>query len=432
MSRPQEIQTDTGMYAITRLKNGLTIATAEMPHMTSVSLGLWVGVGGRYEPAEVNGVCHFIEHLLFKGTKRRTARKISQDVEGIGGYLNAFTSEEMTCYHSKARHDRFDELLDVLTDMFLNSKFDRVEINKERSVIKEELAMYLDQPQHRVQELLNETLWPGQPLGRPLTGTEATLDSLTRSRLTDYQRHNYVANRTIFAAAGRLKHENIVKAVSRLANRFPQGAAPNFVPAAWRQSEPCVRLFTKQTEQTQMALGIRTCSRHDPRRYALRLLNTLLGENMSSRLFQVIREDRGLAYSIYSSLSYFDDAGSLTISAGLDVDNLTRTLKLVMRELGQLAATLPTTGELRRARDYVIGQIDLGLESTDNQMMFLGEQLVGYGKVISPDDIKLRISEVKPGEIRAAARDFFRPGRMNLALVSPLKTDRGLAGLLKV
>src|SRR5260221_4497409 len=183
------------MYQVTRLKNGIAIATAEMPHMTSVSLGLWVGVGGRYEPAEVNGVCHFIEHLLFKGTKRRSARRISQDVEGIGGYLNAFTSEELTCYHSKARHDRFDELLDVLTDMFLNSRFDPEEIDKERSVIKEELAMYLDQPQHRVQELLSETLWPDHALGRPLTGTERTLDYLTRPRLVEYQRKNYVAER---------------------------------------------------------------------------------------------------------------------------------------------------------------------------------------------------------------------------------------------
>src|SRR5579863_6919856 len=194
------------MYKVTHLPSGLTVATAEMPHMTSVSLGLWVGVGGRYESVEVNGVCHFIEHMLFKGTRNRTARQISQDVEGIGGYLNAFTSEEMTCYHSKARHDRFDELLDVLTDMFLNSKFDPADIDKERGVIKEELAMYLDQPQHRVQELLNETLWPHQPLGRPLTGTEQTLDKLSRSRLVDYQRNNYVASRTIIAAAGRLKH----------------------------------------------------------------------------------------------------------------------------------------------------------------------------------------------------------------------------------
>jgi predicted Zn-dependent peptidase len=188
------------------------VATVEMPYMTSVSLGIWVGVGGRYEPAAANGVCHFIEHMLFKGTKKRSARQISQDVEGIGGYLNAFTSEEMTCYHSKARHDKFDDLLDVLADMFLNSRFDPADIAKERSVIKEELAMYLDQPQHRVQELLNEILWPDHPLGRPLTGTEKTLDALNRSALVDYQRSNYIAGRTIIAAAGRLTHGQVVKA----------------------------------------------------------------------------------------------------------------------------------------------------------------------------------------------------------------------------
>jgi len=420
------------MYSVTKLKNGLTIATAEMPHMTSVSLGLWIGVGGRYEPPEVNGVCHFIEHMLFKGTRRRSARRISQDVEGVGGYLNAFTSEEMTCYHSKACHDRFDELLDVLTDMFLNSRFDPADINKERGVIKEELAMYLDQPQHRVQELLNETLWPRQALGRPLTGTEKTLDALTRIELVDYQRRNYVANRTIIAAAGRLKHKQVVQAVSRIANRFPRGNSPQFLPATCEQTRPVVRLFTKETEQTQLALGIRTCSRHDERRYALRLLNTLLGENMSSRLFQVIREDSGLAYSIYSSLSYYDDVGTLTISAGLDVANLEKTLKLAMRELGQLSAKLATSAELRRARDYVIGQIELSLESTDSQMMWLGEQLVGYEKTIPPEEIKQRLGEVTAAEIRAVARDFFRPERLNLALVSPLKNDKGLSNLLKI
>ena len=216
-----------------------------------------------------------------------------------------------------------------------------------------------------------------------------------------------------------------------MAARFPQGERPQFVPAVGEQSRPIVRLFTKETEQTQLALGIRACSRHDGRRYALRLLNTVLGENMSSRLFQTIREDRGLAYSIYSSLSYFDDVGTLIISAGLDLANLTKTLKLVMRELGQLTETLVTSAELRRARDYVIGQIDLGLESTDNQMMWLGEQLVGYGKIIPPEEIKQRIAEVKAGEIRAVARDFFRPERVNLALVSPLKSDRGLENILR-
>jgi predicted Zn-dependent peptidase len=263
------------------------IATAEMPHMTSVSVGLWIGVGSRYEPAEMNGVCHFIEHLLFKGTKKRTAKEISEAVEGIGGYLNAFTSEEATCFHARACHDRFEELLDVLMDMLHHSKFASAEIAKERQVIKEEIAMYLDEPQHLVQELLNATIWPGQALGRPITGTNETLDGLDRGKLLGYLRGNYVAGRTVLVATGKVKHQQVVKAARRYLRHFQNGPAAKSAAAKDGQSAPRLKLFTKNTEQTQLALGIRTCSRHDERRYALRLLNTILGENMSSRLLQL-------------------------------------------------------------------------------------------------------------------------------------------------
>jgi predicted Zn-dependent peptidase len=419
------------MYRVTQIQNGLTVATAEMPHMMSVSAGLWIGVGSRYEPAPLNGVCHFIEHLLFKGTKKRSAKEISQAVEGIGGYLNAFTSEETTCFHARACHDRFDELLDVLLDMLLDSRFDPEEIGKEREVIKEEMAMYLDEPQHHVQELLNATLWPDQPLGRPITGTVQTLDAMTRDHLLGYLRDNYVPGNTLIVAAGRLKHRQVVRATARYTRRFPTAARPRFTPAHSNQRAPKIRLFTKKTEQTQIALGIRTCSRLDDRRYALRLLNTILGENMSSRLFQVVREDHGLAYSIYSTPSFFGDAGDLVISAGLDTGNVTKTLQLILREVRRTREAAPSAAELRRARDYVIGQIDLSLESTDNQMNWLGEQLLGYGRIFRPGDVKRRLREVTAGEIRAVARDFFRPDRLNLALVSPLKTASQLAKLLR-
>ncbi len=419
------------MYHVTQLQNGLTVATAEMPHMLSVSVGLWIGVGSRYEPPRLNGVCHFIEHLLFKGTKRRSAKEISQAVEGIGGYLNAFTSEEMTCFHARACHDRFDELLDVLLDMRLDSRFDPVEIRKEREVIKEEMAMYLDEPQHYVQELLNATMWPDQPLGRPITGTEQTLDAMTRAHLVGYLCENYVPANTLIVAAGKLKHRQVARAVARYGRRFSTTEPPRFTPARSEQRAPKIRLFTKKTEQTQIALGIRTCSRLDERRYALRLLNTILGENMSSRLFQVVREDRGLAYSIYSTPSFFGDAGDLVISAGLDTGNLTKTLRLIVGELRRMREAAPSAAELRRAKDYVIGQIDLSLESTDNQMNWLGEQLLGYGRIFRPAEVKRRLREVTAGEIRAIARDFLRPERLNLALVSPLKSANRLAGLLK-
>ena len=418
------------MYHVTQLDNGLTVATAEMPQMESVTVGVWVGVGSRYEPAPLNGVCHFIEHLLFKGTRKRSARQISEAVEGIGGYLNAFTSEEMTCFHARASHDRFDELLDVLLDMLLASKLAPADIVKEREVIKEEIAVCLDEPPQHVQELVNATLWPGQPLGRPITGTRRTLDAMTRSRLAGYLRENYVAGNVLVVAAGRLRHRQVVRAVASYAPRLPTTPRPRFTPARSEQQKPRVCLFTKQTEQTQIALGIRTCSRQDERRYALRLLNTILGENTSSRLFQVVREDHGLAYSIYSAPSFFSDTGDLVISAGLDTDNVTKVLGLILRELRRIREAAPSVAELRRARDYVAGQMDLSLESTESQMNWVGEQLLGYGNVLPSAQIKRRLSEVTAGEIRAVARDFLRPERFSLALVSPLTNGRALARIL--
>jgi predicted Zn-dependent peptidase len=418
------------MYQVTRLENGVTVATAEMPHSPSVSLGIWVGVGGRYEPAPWSGVSHFIEHLLFKGTRRRSARDISQAVEGVGGYLNAFTSEEHTCFYAKARHDQFGRLLDVLTDMFLHSTFDPLEIDKEREVIKEELAMYMDQPQQYVQELLNETMWPDQPLGRSITGTKKTLDSLGRAQLLHYQKQNYVAPAALLAAGGRIKHREVVAAAAKYTRKFARGARPCCAPAVSAQTRPVLRLLSKKTEQTQIALGLRACSRHDERRFAVRLLNTVLGENMSSRLFQSVREEHGLAYSIYSAGSFFDDAGDLVIAAGLDTDNTETALKLILREMKQLTTQLAPAAELRRARDYLVGQLDLSLENSENQMMWAGEQWLGYGKIVHPDDFKKRLGEVTAGQVRAAARDFFRPDRFNLALISPLKSAARLEKLL--
>jgi predicted Zn-dependent peptidase len=418
-------------HQVSKLKNGITVATVEMPHMASVSLGIWVGVGGRYEPAELNGISHFIEHMLFKGTRRRSAKEISQAVEGIGGYMNAFTGEESTCFYSKARHDRYDHLLDVLTDMFLNSKFDPVEIGKERGVIKEELAMYMDQPHQLVQELLNETLWPNHPLGRSLTGTERSIDSIDRAKLLAYRRTNYVAPTTLVTAAGNLSHDKIVRAVARSATKFGAGKRPGFQPVQDTQAEPRIRAHTKDTAQLQLALGFRTCSRHDERRFALRILNTLLGENMSSRLFQAIREDHGLAYSVHSCLVFFDDVGSLIISAGMDTDQLPKVMKLLMREVKRFTEKAPSPQEMRRTRDFLIGQIDLSLESTENQMMWLGDQLIGYGRVIAPTRIKERLIQVQPAQVRRVAHDFFRPDRLSLAVVSPLKNSPTLTRLAR-
>ncbi|HXG46389.1 MAG TPA: pitrilysin family protein [Methylomirabilota bacterium] len=418
------------MNQVTRLANGLTVATATMPEMASVAVGVWVGVGARHEPASLNGVSHFIEHMLFKGTRRRSARAISETVEGHGGYLNAFTTEEETCFHARAGADRADPLVDVLLDMLLHSRFDPCEIEKERTVIKEELEMYRDDPRQHVQDLLTETLWPDHPLGRNLAGSEATVSALTRDQLLRYHRHHYVAGSTLLAAAGHLQHEPFVRMVARRARAFPQGPRPGYLPAISNQDRPRVRLECRPAEQTQLALGVRTCSRHDPRRHALRLLNAILGENMSSRLFQTLREEHGIAYSVHSGLNFFDDTGSLEIGAGLDAANLSRALTLILRELRRLTRQPPSVTEVRRARDYLIGQLELSLESTEHRMMWVGEQYLAYGRITRPDEVKRHVASITPAQITRVARDFFRPERLNLAVVSEIKSARGLARYL--
>lgn len=418
------------MYRITRIEPGLTLATARLPYMASVCVGIWVGVGGRYESAQLCGVSHFIEHLLFKGTRKRSARQISEQVEGMGGDLNAFTCEENTCIFAKAHHEHLPDLFEIMMDMFHSSRFQAEEIEKEREVIKEELSMYLDQPQQHVQELMNETLWPDHPLGRSVTGTEESVSRLSRSEIVQYQQTHYVLGNILITMAGNLDHAEIRQLLAPYGRFFRTGARSVFLPAPSQQDKPRIRLFTKPTEQTQLALGIRTCSRHDERRFALRLLNTMLGENMSSRLFQIVREEHGLAYSIGSSLGLFDDVGSLAVAAGLDSTNLGSALKLIIQELLKLAATPPSAAELRRAREYLIGQLELSLESTSNHMMWIGEQIMGYGKILHPSEIKQRLAEVRPSEVRAVAREFFRPERISLALVSPLKSLKGITELL--
>ena len=398
--------------------------------MASVAVGLWVGVGGRYEDADISGAAHFIEHLLFKGTVRRTARQISEAVEGAGGYLNAFTTEEHTCFHARAHASRFDELLDVLVDMFLNSRLSPADISKERDVIKEEIAMYRDQPHQLVHDLLHETLWPNHPLGRPLTGTEKTLDTIRRSSLLNFFHANYGAPSTVLVVAGPLRHGEVVRKFKKFSGKFHAGQKPRFVPATSNQVAPVVHLHTKRIEQTQLALGIRACSRHDERRFALRVLNAIVGESMSSRLFQILREDKGLAYSVYSSWALMEDTGAVTISAGLDHDDLEKSLRIIARELRALRDTPVSKRELQRACDFIVGQMELSLEGTENQMNWLGESILAYGKIFTPAEAKDRIAAVKASEVRSVAHQFFVSGRLNLALVSPLEKTGRLSDLL--
>jgi predicted Zn-dependent peptidase len=415
MSRP----TPATRLQSTLLPNGLTIVSASQPHRASVALGIWVGNGGRHEPEPLNGISHFIEHLLFKGTRRRNAAQISQAVEGIGGYLNAFTDEEHTCFYARAQAHHLPHLLEVLSDMFTNSRLAEVEITKEREVIKEEVAMYLDQPAEHVADLLNAGQFPGHALGRPVLGTPKSLDRLKRSVFVDYLRRSYTTGATVIAAAGAVEHRQLVELVTRHCRTFREGGRVAYEPVTHQPTAPVLIHRRRRVEQTALCLGIRTCSRHDERRFALRLLNAILGENMSSRLFQVVREQHGLTYNIHSSLSFWDDCGDCVISAGLDEQQVRKTLKLVLQELARLRDRAPAAGELRRARDFVIGQMELHLEGTENQMMAIGEQWLAHGRLTSPSESRDRLAKVTASQIRAVAEAFIRPANLTLASVSP-------------
>ena len=416
------------MYRLTILPNGLRVATAEMPHMTSVCVGLWAGVGGRHEPARLNGAAHFLEHLLFKGTRRRSARRISGEVEGLGGYLDAFTAEDHTCYYAKAEASRMEQIGDVLSDLYMHSRLPAEEVERERGVIREEILMYQDQPAQVAEELLAAALWPSHPLGRPLAGTLETVAALRRDELLAFWRAGYHARTTVLAVAGRIEHDQVLARVAPALAEIPAGRLPRCTP--WegggrqrRATAPLAVVDKRDTEQVQIVLGFLAPGRRDERRFAVRLLSTLLGEKMDSRLFQTLRERRGLCYSIQSETATLAETGLLSISIGLDAKHLKNALGLIRRELDRLCNRLVSARELRAARDYLIGQHRLSLESTTSQMMWLGESLLGYGRLMDPTVAENAFYAVTAAGVQAAAQATLKDGFRALAAVGPVEAS---------
>ncbi len=417
---------------LTRLQNGVRVITAAMPQVESVALGIWVGVGVRHEPIALPGVSHFVEHMLFKGTRRRSALDISRDIEGQGGYLNAFTQEESTCYYARVAFDQLPLALDVLGDMYLNSTFDRQEIERERDVIVDEILMYRDEPQHCVEEMLGQALWKGHPLGRSLSGEPEAVEQMSREAILDYRHKRYVPRATVFAFAGQVDHAACLDAVGALVGRVAGGprVAGRSVTAAVGQER--VILQQRPVEQVRLAMGVRVFGRRDPRRYALRVLNAVLGENMSSRLFQVLREKHGLVYSVSSHCHLFRETGAMVVSAGLERSTRDRALRMIVREMRKLRLRRVGARELKHAQDFIIGQLRLGLESTTNQMSWIGENVVCHGRFIPPEDTVDRIRSVTPEDVRQVAEDVFVPESISTAMVCPTvdARDEGRVGEL--
>jgi len=402
-----------------RLNQGTHLAVAQMPHVESISVGFWLGVGGRYESKRQNGIFHFLEHMLFKGTTKRTAREISEAVEGVGGYLNAFTAEEMTCYYARASAKHIGAVVDVLSDMLLRATFPAAEIERERGVIQEEIRMYDDQPSQVAQDHATALLWPNNPLGRSLAGTSENIRRMKRRDLLTYRRKFYHSGNLCITVAGKTDLPEVKYLLRPLLRQFPNGSRSMFTPVSRRQNAPRFEVLRKPIEQTQFVIGLRGVSRHDPRRSAFRLMSVMLGENMSSRLFQNVRERHGLAYSISTGANYYHETGSFFINAGVENSKTTQAIKLTLQTVRQLARRAPSLRELRRAKEYTYGQIHLSLESTDGQMMWLGEGLIGHNRVINPDKLIRQIEAVTPEEVRAAAALLVHNERLNIAVVSP-------------
>ncbi len=409
------------MYKKTKLENGLRIVTAEMPKMQSVAVGIWIGIGGRYEIPVIKGAAHFIEHLLFKGSRKFSCRKIKESIEGVGGSLNGFTSEELTCYLVKIPALHLDLALNVLSDMVLNPLFVSTDIEKEKTVILEEIKMYKDLPQSYVQELLDELLWPGQPLGESILGTTESISCMRRDDLVSFKKQHYTPLNIVVSAAGLLEHDKFAKKVSHIFSTLKEKKINKFEEARETQGKPQLKIFSKDTEQTHLALGFHSFKRDHLLKHALGLLNIILGANMSSRLFNEVREKRGLAYEIGTQVKRFQDTGAFIVHAGIDNKKVIDALSLILKELKAIKEKPVTPDEVKRAKDFYLGQLMLALEDTLDNMFWIGESTVNLDKTHSLRDIIKEVNKVKRNDLQLVAQTIFDEKKLNLSLIGPLK-----------
>ena len=405
------------MYRFKTFGNGGRFVAREIPDRDSISIGIWLNVGARYEPKAISGISHFIEHLLFKGTKKRTNDDIKEAIEGRGGAMNGFTSEEFTCYLVKVLSRDMDTALDILSDMVLNAKLDPVDIKKEKTVIQEEIKLYMDLPNHHVQDMLMELLWPDQPLGRNLAGTVETVSDMKRADISGYKNKYYNPANIVVSAAGNLDADRFFSSCEKYLDAARPGKKSSYKNASETQKRPNFKTLSKETEQAHLAIGIRAFGRSDPDKYALTMLNIILGGNMSSRLFKEIREKRGLAYEINTHTKKLNDTGAFLVSAGLDNKNVIKSTELVMKELKKIKDKTVGKDEFERAREFYKGQLLLGLEDTLDQMLWMGEHLSAEGKIPTPQEVVVEIEKITPDDVRRVAGRVFTDSHLNMAVI---------------
>lgn len=403
------------MYNKTVLDNGMRVVTEQISHLHSVSMGIWLNVGSRDEEENESGLTHFIEHMLFKGTQKRSALEIAKQLDAVGGMSNAFTSKENTCFHAKVLDTHLPLVVEILSDIFLQSVFDQVEVEREREVILQEINMVEDTPDEYVHILFNKNFWDGNALGRPIFGNVQTVKSFTREMILEYLNRGYHPDRIVLTAAGNVNHQEFLELVGPAFSNIERHGH-NFDRTPPRANSR-VDLYPRDIEQIHLCLGTRGTSLHEKERYCCSILNVILGGSMSSRLFQEVRERRGLAYSIYSFLSSQTDTGMMGIYGAVRPDNIKETLELIRQELIRFKREPISDTELRAAKEHIKGGIYLAAENTDNRMSRLAKNEMIFNRFVTYEEIEADLERVTVEDIQALAQQIFQPEVMSLVLL---------------
>jgi predicted Zn-dependent peptidase len=402
----------------TKLKSGLRVVTVPVKNANSVTVLLLVGTGSKYETREISGISHFLEHMFFKGTEKRpNTLAISEVLDKIGGQYNAFTSKEVTGYWAKVDKKHSDVALDWISDIFLNSKFDAEELEREKGVVTEELNMYLDMPQSHVGELFEELLYGDTPAGWQIVGTKETIAAYTRDKLIEYYHSHYSNDNTVICVAGDIDEKEIQEKLENLFAKIQVRPAAEKLPVKEEQSKPGILMHHKKTDQTHFCLGVRAYDMYDPRRFALQLIAVMLGGNMSSRLFISVRERHGLGYYIHTSVDSATDTGYLVTQAGIKNDNLEKAVELVLKEYRDLKDNVVSEEELQKAKDYIRGSTSLSLDGTDTQASFYATQEVMNQPLMTPEEKLAMIDKVTVADIKKVAEDIFKNEKLNLSVI---------------
>jgi predicted Zn-dependent peptidase len=422
------------MFRKTILKNGLRVILVPQRSSQAVTVLAMAATGSKYEKKEINGISHLLEHMLFKGTKKRPDKvAISEPLDRVGGHYNAFTGEEYTGYFAKVGSSHFDLALDIISDIYLNSVLPPKELQKEKMVIVEEINMYYDQPMSYVQNLWNKVLYGDQPAGWDIAGTKKNVLGIGRKQLINYMKTQYSALNTVVCLAGNISSESrVIAKVEKYFSGIKKKKTIKKPPVIEKQEKPESLLKEKKTDQTHFCLGVRGYNLFHPQRYAQELLGLILGGMMSSRLFIKVREELGLAYYVRTNINTDPDAGSLVTQAGVDNGKVEKAISVILREYRNISEKRVPLKELEKAKEHFQGKMSLSLETSDAQAGFYGGQEILEKKILTPEEIYAKINKVTADDILRVARDIFRPERLNLALIGPFKDKRRFQRLLKL